>query len=112
MRYQPILLFGVLALGNGHDHAGEGEQGEQGEPGKDGFSPFVTVRKVDKTTVITITDADSEHVAVIEDGSDGMPEFVTDDEVLAYLMELDLLVTVTDGDGSILTDENDNILIW
>ena len=29
MRYQPILLFGVLALGNGHDHAGEGEQGEK-----------------------------------------------------------------------------------
>ena len=45
-------------------------------------------------------------------GGGGSVDAVSDEEVIAYLAELDLLVTVTDGDGTALTDENDNILIW
>lgn len=36
----------------------------------------------------------------------------TDDEILEMLAEIDMLPTVTDGDGSILADENENILLW
>jgi hypothetical protein len=36
----------------------------------------------------------------------------TDDEILEMLMEQDMLLAVTDSDGSILSDENDNILLW
>ena len=35
-----------------------------------------------------------------------------DDEILEMLMEQDMLLAVTDSDGSILSDENDNILLW
>lgn len=84
-----------------------GPQGIQGEPG---VSPVVEITKEGDTTTIKITDAQGEHVSTVRDGV--IPESVTDEEVLAYLAELDLLVTVTDGDGTILTDENDNILIW
>lgn len=36
----------------------------------------------------------------------------SDEEVLAMIAEVDVLPAVTDADGSILTDENGNILIW
>ena len=36
----------------------------------------------------------------------------TDDEILEMLMEQDMLLAVTDSDGSILSDENNNILLW
>lgn len=45
-------------------------------------------------------------------GGGASVDSVSDEEVIAYLAELDLLVTVTDGDGTVLADENDNILIW
>lgn len=37
--------------------------------GRDGISPTVSVNKVGRVTTITITDANGEHVATIEDGS-------------------------------------------
>ena len=49
----------------------QGEKGDKGDPGNDGFSPTVTTEKVGKTTTITITDAEGEHVATILDGADG-----------------------------------------
>ena len=36
----------------------------------------------------------------------------TDDEILEMLMEHDMLLAVTDSDGFILSDENNNILLW
>lgn len=84
--------------------------GEKGDTGAPGFSPVVEMTKEGDITTIKITDEQGEHVSAVRDGV--IPESVSDEEVLAYLAELDLLVTVTDGDGTILTDENDNILIW
>ena len=49
----------------------QGEKGDKGDPGNDGFSPTVTTEKVGKTTTITITDAEGEHIATILDGADG-----------------------------------------
>lgn len=39
-------------------------------------------------------------------------EIATDEEIIEMLAELDVLPTVTDSDGSMLTDENENILLW
>ena len=36
----------------------------------------------------------------------------TDDEIIAMLMEEDMFPVVTDADGSVLADENNNILLW
>ena len=36
----------------------------------------------------------------------------TDDEIVEMLMQLDTFPVVTDSDGAILADENDNILLW
>lgn len=36
----------------------------------------------------------------------------TDEEIIDVLVETDMLVAVSDGDGSILTDENCDILTW
>lgn len=40
------------------------------------------------------------------------PEIATDDEIIEMLAQEDLLPVVTDSDGGILADENDNILLW
>ena len=40
------------------------------------------------------------------------PEIATDDEIISMLMELDMLPAITDSDGSMLSDENGNILLW
>lgn len=40
------------------------------------------------------------------------PEIATDDEIIELLMQEDMFPVVTDSDGSILADENDNILLW
>lgn len=48
------------------------ENGEfNGDDGEDGYSPTVSTSKSGKTTTITITDKDGEHVATILDGEDG-----------------------------------------
>ena len=39
-------------------------------------------------------------------------ELATDNEIINMLAEEDMLVSVADSDGSILADENKNILIW
>lgn len=44
-----------------------------GPAGKDGVSPTVKVSKSGTTTTVTITDAEGEHTATIEDGADGLP---------------------------------------
>lgn len=39
-------------------------------------------------------------------------DIATDDEIIALLTQEDMFPVVTDSDGSILADENDNILLW
>ena len=39
-------------------------------------------------------------------------DIATDDEILEMLAEIDVLPAVADSDGSILADENENILLW
>lgn len=36
----------------------------------------------------------------------------TDEEIIELLIQEDMLPTVIDSDGSFLTDENENILLW
>ena len=40
------------------------------------------------------------------------PGIATDDEIIEMLMQEDMFPVVADSDGSILSDENDNILLW
>lgn len=40
------------------------------------------------------------------------PEIATNDEIIALLAETDMLPVVVADDGSILADENENILLW
>ena len=40
------------------------------------------------------------------------PNIATDDEIIEMLTQEDMFPVVTDADGSILSDENDNILLW
>ena len=49
----------------------KGDNGTNGTNGTDGVSPTVTVSKSGKVTTVTITDKDGEHVATINDGTDG-----------------------------------------
>lgn len=39
-------------------------------------------------------------------------DIATDDEILEMLVQVDVLPVVTDADGAILADENENILLW
>ena len=41
-----------------------------------------------------------------------IPAPATDEEMLDALIEADILKTVTDADGAILTDEKGNIILW
>ena len=40
------------------------------------------------------------------------PEIATDEEIIDMLAEEDMLPAVADTDGSILTDESENVLLW
>lgn len=40
------------------------------------------------------------------------PNITTDDEFIMMLMEEDMFPVVADADGSVLADENGNILLW
>ena len=40
------------------------------------------------------------------------PKIATDDEIIDMLIEEDMMTAVTDSDGAVLTDENNNILLW
>ena len=40
------------------------------------------------------------------------PDIATDDEMFEMLVEEDVLPVVTDSDGSILSDEDGNMLLW
>ena len=39
-------------------------------------------------------------------------EIASDDEIIELLMQEDMFPVVQDSDGSLLADENDNILLW
>ena len=40
------------------------------------------------------------------------PEIATDDEIIDMIAQEDMLPVVADSDGSLLADENNNILLW
>ena len=40
------------------------------------------------------------------------PKIATDDEIIDMLIEEDMMTAVTDSDGAVLADENNNILLW
>lgn len=40
------------------------------------------------------------------------PDIATDEEIVELLMQVDMLPAITDANGSILFDEDDNILSW
>lgn len=40
------------------------------------------------------------------------PDITTDNEFIMMLMEEDMFPVVADADGSVLADENGNILLW
>lgn len=40
------------------------------------------------------------------------PEIATDEEIIEMLMQEDMFPVVTDSDGSMLADENGDILLW
>lgn len=61
-----------------------------------------------KDSVADWNQEDSSSVSYIKN----KPGVATDEDVFEMLAELDVLPTVIDADGNILTDENGNILIW
>ena len=40
------------------------------------------------------------------------PKIATDNEIIDMLVDEDMLFAIVDSDGSILVDENENILTW
>lgn len=40
------------------------------------------------------------------------PQIATIEEIISLLFEEDLIASIADSDGSILTDENNNIITW
>ena len=40
------------------------------------------------------------------------PDIATDEEIVELLMQVDMLPAITDSDGSVLSDEDGNILSW
>jgi hypothetical protein len=40
------------------------------------------------------------------------PEVATNEEIIEILIQEDMLPAVADNDGSVLADENENILLW
>lgn len=66
-----ILNGSAGAKGDKGDAGAQGPQGPQGETGADGVSPTVSLTAIDNGTRITITDADGEHTADIQNGATG-----------------------------------------
>ena len=48
----------------------------------------------------------------IEEAIHDKPEIATDEEIMEMFIQEDIVPIVTDADGSILTDEHGNILLW
>lgn len=71
-----------------------------------------TKDKIDETLSIKGFSADAEVVGKELANKIDKTDIATDDEILELLAELDVLPVVTDTDGSILADENENVLLW
>lgn len=71
-----------------------------------------TKDKIDETLSIKGFSADAEVVGKELANKIDKTDIATDDEILELLAELDVLPAVTDTDGSILADENENVLLW
>lgn len=48
----------------------------------------------------------------LEELESKIPGMATDDEIIDLLIEEDMLPAVCDTNGDILSDENENILLW
>lgn len=92
------------------DQGPRGERGPQGDPGKDGKNG----RDGRDGEDYILTEQDKIEIAQLveipESGLDA--EIATDEEVIEILLEEDMLPVVADTDGAILSDENENILLW
>lgn len=64
--------------------------------------------KTGETLEMAISEMPTKIANIIGEGGDA--EDALDEEIVALLIENDLLVSVVDGDGSLLTDESDLIL--
>lgn len=83
---------------------------------EDTKEPFIITSNPATMNIATNSDYLSHTVQIFEHGIKkiGMEylDIATDDEIIAMLMDEDMFPVVTDGDGSTLTDENGNILLW
>ena len=73
-----------------------GQDGVDGTDGIDGVSPTVEISKTGKVTTITITDANGQHTAVINDGADGAGAG-------------DMLMATYDTDGDGIVDDSEKL---
>ena len=71
-----------------------------------------TKDQIDETLSIKGFSADAAAVGKELANKIDKTDIATDDEILELLAELDVLPAVTDTDGSILADENENVLLW
>ena len=86
-----------------------------GQPGKDGVSPVINVTDIEnghRVTITTGSDVQSFDVLNGKDGEGGGGgTSMTDIETIAMLADNDLLPTITDGSGKILTDAKNTIML-
>lgn len=73
--------------------------------------PFSDI-KLDETLSISGAAADAKIVGESLSTKLDKDDIATDEEIIAMLAQEDVLPAVADVDGSILADENENILLW
>lgn len=61
------------------------------------------------TNILKIGDGKTGWLDLKAIGAEGI---ASDEEIIDILIEEDMLFAITDSDGSILADENENILTW
>lgn len=66
--------------------------------------------KADKTDIVQSdwNETDENSLSFIKN----KPEIATDEEIIEMLAQEDMLPVVADADGSLLSDENNNVLLW
>lgn len=79
--------------------------------GKDGISPVINVTDIENGHRVTITTGSDVQSFDVLDGEGGGGTSMTDMETIAMLADNDLLPTITDGSGRILTDAKNTIML-
>lgn len=71
------------------------------------------VKPVAKTEdMIQSVGVDAEGRLWVKESRADVDNIATDDEIIEMLTQLDMLPSVADFDGALLSDENGNILLW